>query len=338
MTISSPLSRRYLPRLQGLVKPWVGLLLVLCGCGETPTGPAPQAVPRSRPISTFGSSGSLRAFRWILSELPSADPIVGGQQCGVVWADLHAPFRADVPTLSGELAVWSLREDGWSLVATWPNGAHVREELANGTAALEAMDQPFFIDLAVSSLVRMVPGTGPSSTPAAVLRPLEGATVRVIGGGGGTPTWDSPEYMTDARGEAHIGPLVGSRDIWVDVSAKGHMTTRRHAHPRRAALRSDGPTPVWVPVAVATQGRVRIHGKPPEGPVQLSARVVEVSDAPLHLNVRADGTFEAMEPVALPVRYAAYMPKRDVEGTPPMLGRVERVYPYGEFTIELSER
>jgi hypothetical protein len=267
------------------------------------------------------------------------DPVVGGQRCGIVWADLGSPFlRADVPDLRGEISLWKLEGTTWCLARTDGSGPFATRGLAAGEVSFEPPTREFFVDASVQSVIGLLPPRGPDQPAPLELKPLRGATVRIIAGGGGTPTWDSPQFQSDETGMVRIGPLHGSDDLWLDVSAPGHASIRRFADPHRALLRSEGPAQVWLPLGVERKGRVTVRGHRPSGTVRLSTRVSSVSDRELYIPVRPDGTFEIVEPRFVGMRYEAYLEPQEAGGRLAPRTVLERTDAAGDIVIDIADR
>jgi hypothetical protein len=261
--------------------------------------------PQSRPHDGEGIFGH-RAVRWVLSERPAFDPIVGGQEAGIVWSGADGTFHLPLPRGRGSTTLWLFDQDQWRLfdgidlpadgdpsLSSFYTGAHNIPGEVTKTWACVLVERVVGMDRDKGSTIW-------------ITNHCEGATVRLIAGAECTPVWDAPTQRTDARGRARFGPL-GEGDWYADIFFTGHTPIRIPIRTTEAPTEDD-PSETMIFPAQEKVGRVETEGGALASGAMVRYRVLDcIGSVPVYIPV-VDGSFTVSEPLSAGIRYTAELP------------------------------
>ncbi len=274
------------------------LVLILHGCGDD---------RRSGAIigSTRPEDSAAHAFvRLVLSRRPSFNPMVGEQWCRVYcvdssWTITPGPLPGD-----GEVSLWRWKDGGWQLSDVLYFQREMEPDFEwQPTRCIppECWGSPRIGIAIVSRVVREDP-----DLPRLETSPCQGATVTLVAGRFGTPTWDAPTAVSNQRGIVQFGTLAG--DMWyADVSAPGYCRLRVPV----PAPSDDAEDVPWFPLYPARQiaVEVRVADKPAPAGTELRVAIPDVGGSlDLCYPAVADGVFLVEEPIDAITVYVAKLP------------------------------
>jgi len=268
-------------------------LILVSGCGD------PKIEGAGGPLALGATVDN--AVRIQLSKRPSFSSLAGGQWCRVLWTDaswriVPGPFPYD-----GELSTWRHDTGKWVLSDVLNFERGMNEGLERDSLLVRDPEPAQPIRFIVAS------GRGPfqPGDHSKAVR-LEGATVVLVAGRFGTPSWDPPTSRSGGNGVVEFPPLRG--DMWYsDINAAGHARVRWPApigYAKDEELR-------WFVLYPGSEvkGRVAVAGRSP--PVDTEVRVAfpeMVGSLDLCYPLSPAGEFTIIEPRDVTTLYEITLP------------------------------
>jgi hypothetical protein len=235
--------------------------------------------------------------------------MAGEQWCRVYWMDSSWTFTPGPGPWDGEIALWRWDGGSWRLADVLHTDGQLQQQLPLGErfgykaiTVPEPRLGPHRLRFGVAAVLTEQPLDA---------EPLEGASVTLVAGRGGTPTWDAPSARSDAKGIVDIGSVTG--DMWyADVFKPGYNRVRAVLREAQYAVLRNAPFDArdtdWVLLSKASEveGVVTIGGQPaPAGTFVKVGFPDRPGTLDLFYAVDEAGRFHVSEPSSTTVIYVA---------------------------------